>query len=180
VPIISPSGGGGGVISGVTITGTATAGMVPVATNSTAGTWTQPPAFEYGYDQITGTVNVASTTEATPTTIISCAAHTFDGSVVMVMFYAPFIKCGAAVGESVIVSLWEGVTQIGRLGTHDNNVSTVQDIASTMWFRFTPTAASHTYTVTAVASSVSGTPAIGAGAGGANTYPPCFVRFTKA
>jgi hypothetical protein len=43
--------------------------------------------------------------------------------------------------------------------------------------RFTPTAASHTYTVTVFGSSAAG--AVGAGAGGTAAYVPAFIQFTK-
>jgi hypothetical protein len=39
--------------------------------------WGYPPGFEIGYDQITSPVNVASTTEASGTTVITCGALRF-------------------------------------------------------------------------------------------------------
>ena len=46
--------------------------------------------------------------------------------------------------------------------------------------RFTPTAATHTYGISAFCSNTGGTPAVGAGAGGINTLVPAFLRITKA
>jgi hypothetical protein len=84
-----------------------------------------------------------------------------------------------AAGGLVVVSLFEGATQIGRFGAVENTVVTVAalDVPLYSRIRFTPTAASHTYTVTAHQANGNGT--VGAGAGGTGAYPPAFVRFTK-
>lgn len=161
----------------------ATNGMVLAAASgqATGLQWQLPPGYEFGYDQITAGVNVASTTEATGTTIISCAAHTFDGSPVMCEFYSPLVVLPAANPGLITVSLFEAATQIGelaweRVGT-GAGVVTYASISASL--RFTPTAASHTYTITAFVNSTTGTPSIGAGAGGTATNVPCFCRFTK-
>lgn len=176
----SQSGGGTATLSGVTVSGTAAAGNVPVASSSSAAAWAFPPGFEIGYDQITSPVNVASTTEATGTTVITCGAHTFDGGLVLATFWCPFLTQGSNAGVSVTVSLFEGATQITRLAVQSTAGTAIQAAnPGTGMFRFTPTAASHTYTVTAFASSTTGTPQVGAGAGGTAAYAPAFIRFTK-
>jgi hypothetical protein len=84
VPYINQAGGGSsGAISGVTVTGAAVAGDAIIATSAAAGSWVFPPGHEFGYDQITSTVNVVGTTQGAGTTIITCAAHVFDGGPVM-------------------------------------------------------------------------------------------------
>ncbi len=141
-----------------------------LASNGTTPSWVYPPGYEIGYDQITGNVTVSATTEASGTTVISCAAHTFDGSPVLAEFY-----CNAlSVGDFVIVSLFESTTQIGRFTQSATGVSA---FAAHGAIRFTPSAASHTYTVTAYRGSSNGT--VNAGAGGTAVYSPTFVRFTK-
>lgn len=172
MPIISGggSGGGGGAISGVTITGTAAAGQVPVASSSSAGAWALPPGFEFGYDQITVGVTVSSTTEATPTTIIACAAHTFDGGAVLMHFYTPNVVSGG----NMTMNLFEGATNLGRVGT-DGLGGVFTPV--TTFFRFTPSVGSHTYTFAGWMGSATAT--IGAGAGGSGNNVPAFVRFTK-
>ncbi len=128
------------------------------------------PGYEIGYDQITGNVTVSSATEATGTTIITCAAHVFDGSPVIAEFFCAVISPGS--GDFVLVSLFEGSTQIARfcrVASTDPGMGKV---------RFTPSAASHTYTVTGFRSTNNGT--INAGAAGTAVYPPTFIRFTKA
>lgn len=166
------------------------ANVIPVA-NLVAGTAGQvlggtgpsyalPPGFEFGYDQITAPVTVVSTTESAGTTIITCAAHVFDGGPVMAIFNAPYIAVGATANEGIVPCLFEGATQLGRFSSNANPVGTagINDPAAVQ-FRFTPTAASHTYTVTAFGSVTTGAPSIGAGAGGTAAYMPCFIRFVK-
>lgn len=129
---------------------------------------------EIGYDQITSPVTVSSATEATGTTVITCAAHAFDGNPVMVEFFAPYVQ--PASGDFVQISLFEGATQIGRIAQTDSGAAGT-DFPSPGRLRFTPTAGSHTYTVTARRSGADGT--IGAGPGGTGEYVPAFIRFTK-
>jgi hypothetical protein len=179
VPYINQAGGGGG-LSGVTITGAAVSGDVPVASGATAGTWAFPPGHEFGYDQITAPVNIVSTTEATGTAIISCAAHTFDGAPVLAQFYTPELITGNLAGIVIAISLFEGATQIARLVVQVTAAATISGFPADGYFRFTPTAASHTYTVTAFASNTGGGPAVGAEAAGTNNKVPAFMRFTKA
>lgn len=172
---------GGGAISGVTVTGTAASGQVPVASSAAAGVWAYPPGFEINYTQITAPVNVVSTTEATGTTIISPGALTFDGTAVLVQCFTPVVTPNTTTA-TVRVCLFEGATQITRLSTTFlGSGSALQGIIPVMsFFRFTPTAAAHTYTVTAFASSTAGTPSVVAGPGGTGGEPPAFIRFVKA
>jgi hypothetical protein len=180
MPIISgSSASGSGAISGVTVTGTAASGQVPVASSSSAGAWGYPPGFEIGYDQITAPVTIASSTEATGTAIITCAAHTFDGSPVIGHFFTPELITGTVAAVLIIISLFESATQIGRLLVVDTPGATQSAAPCAGFIRFTPTAASHTYTVTAIASSLTGSPSVGAEGSGTGTKVPAFMRFTK-
>lgn len=178
MPIISGSGGGG--LGGVLLSGAAAASKVIGASSASAASWVFPPGFEIAYSQITAPVNVVSTTEATGTTIISPGAITFDGTLVLCEVYFAYILNSSTAGASLSVSLFEGATQIGRIVTLSASSAALQQVVSLGGqLRFTPTAASHTYTVTAFSSSLTGTPACGAGAGGTGAYLPSFIRFTK-
>lgn len=179
---IGPSGtSASGAISGVTVTGTAAASQVPVASSSSAGSWAYPPGFEISYTQITGNVNVASTTEATGTTIISPGAITFDGTLVLVHLFCFAVQVDtSAAGDAVVLSLFEGATQITRMARADTVITTAgTNYNVNAFYHFTPTAASHTYTITAFATSTTGTPKVIAGSGGTGGSAPSFVRFTK-
>lgn len=132
-------------------------------------------ATEIGYDQITANVTVASTTEATGTTVIACAAHTFDGAAVIATFFG---LLAPATGGSLTISLFEGATQIGRLVTLFNSATVGENVSQTGILRFTPTAGAHTYTVTGFRTVNNGV--VAAGAGGTGVESPTFIRFTTA
>lgn len=135
--------------------------------------------FEIGYDQITSFVTVSATTEATGTTVITCGAHTFDGAPVLAMFFAPGIQTAAVSQLSLTVCLFEGSTEIGRLCVV-SNASATQDVHPGIGIlRFTPSAGSHTYKVTAFVNNATATSGVVAGAGGTAAYDPAFIRFTK-
>jgi hypothetical protein len=151
---------------------------VPYISGAGGGGGTQ--GQEVGYDQITAQVAVASTTESAGTTIISCAAHTFNGNAVICEFFCPYLENGSAAAATVTVSLFEASTQITRLAVFGLPSATLQAIFNSYArYRFTPTAGSHTYTVTAFANVTTGSPAVGAGSGGTNGYAPAFIRFTQ-
>lgn len=148
-------------------------------------TWTELLAAmsgsEIGYDQITSSVNITGTSEASSTTIITCGSHTFDGSPVLVTFSTQQLVTPTPSGAAVVVSLWEGATEITELTQANNaSLSTAQMIVpATGMYRFTPSAGTHTYTVQAYTTSMTGTPKIGAGSGGTAGIAPAFIRFTK-
>lgn len=135
--------------------------------------------FEVGYDQITAAVNIASTTEATGTTIIAGSAHTFDGAPVLAEFFSPLLRSGTTSGSQTTCCLFEGATEIGRLVVIQTPTSGQSGGPVTGHLRFTPSAASHTYSVTAFATSLTGTPLVNAGTGGTGQVVPAFLRFTK-
>lgn len=170
----------GNILSGVAVSGTAASGKVPVASSASAATWSFPPGFEINYTQITSNANVTDTAEATATALISPGAITFDGTAVLVSFFCGSVLLDtAAVGDQLVISLFEGATQITRLAVLNSLVTTQHREPVFAQFRFTPTAASHTYIITAFTTSTTGTPTLAAGSGGTNGFPPAYVRFTK-
>ncbi len=139
-----------------------------------------PPGFEIKYTQITAPVNITDTSEATATALISPGAIVFDGGPVIVEFFGLITCDTAAATDTVTITLFEGATQITRLGSVRSVVAATPNlIAEYLGFRFTPTAASHTYKLCAFATSATGTPQITAGAGGTGGNSPAFLRFTK-
>ncbi len=138
-----------------------------------------PPGHEWEYAQITSTAAITDTAEATATAIIPVPAFTPDGNPVMVEFGSPLVTVTTSgVGQpTTTVTLFEGATEIGRLATLE--LSGGQGVPVQRSYRFTPTAASHTYKLCAYVNSTTGAPAITAGAGGTSAYVPAYVRFTK-
>lgn len=137
------------------------------------------PGYEFGYDQITADVNVTSTIEATPTTILTCASHIFDGQPVLVTFFTPYVVTPNVAGGTVQLGVSESGTQLGKFLYLQNTANVGFAGAIVGHYRFTPTAGSHTYAIYGFVSSTSGTPRVGAGAAGAGNPLPAFVRFTK-
>ena len=137
---------------------------------------------ELGYTQITAPVNIASTTEATGTTILSPGAITFDGAPVLLHLFCYQVQTDTTgAGDPAVLSLFEGATQITRLIYTQCATNGVQAILGGLnaFYRFSPTAGSHTYTITAFSTTTTGTPKVAAGNGGTGLPPPSFVRFTK-
>lgn len=127
-----------------------------------------------GYDQITVAVNVA-TAAAPGTTVITCAAHTFDGTATWVHFYCPHFV--ANTGATFAVFLTESGTQLFNIGQRDSASGGTSHPAS-LWAQFTPAAGPHSYVITATSSS--GTSIVDAGTGVSGATVPTFVRFLKA
>jgi hypothetical protein len=179
--IIIPPGAGGSVTAAAIESTFTAAGQVYQGTGNGTGALVLPPGFEIGYDQITAPVTVSSTTEGTPTVIIACAAHTFDGGLVILEFFTPEMKCASGVTNPfILANLYEGATDLGRLCDVGQNGSSIPQSTSAPGigkFRFTPSAGSHTYTIGGWVSGGSGS--IAAGAGGAGVECPTYARFTK-
>lgn len=137
--------------------------------------------YEIGYDQITTSVNITGTTEAAPTTIITCAAHTFDGAPVLCTFSTPEVAFSTGSASDLLgISLWEGATELGILAFQRSTATVTSALlGGTFMYRFTPTAGSHSYLIRAWCTSTTGSPGIGAGTGGVGARVPTFVRFTK-
>lgn len=127
-----------------------------------------------GYDQITAPVTVASAV-APGTTIITCAAHTFDGNPVWLNVWSPSWQ--PAGGDAFIACLVESGVVISHIGVRESDNSGTFDPAD-LWFRFTPSAGSHSYVVSCLKVTTNGTWGAGTGSGGAQA--PSFVSFTKA
>jgi hypothetical protein len=128
---------------------------------------------EIGYDPITANVTITAGSEATGTVVITCAAHVFDGAAVLATFFAPLTT--TAANYVMIISLFEGATQISRFMNVGDPVNSQNPVTGML--RFTPAAGSHTYTVTAF--RFAGNAVVFAGSGGTAGYPPAFIRFTK-
>lgn len=137
------------------------------------------PGQEIGYDQITSLVPVTSTVEATGDLVIPGTSHVFDGLPVFAEFYSPFIETPNSTGF-VVACLFEGPTEISRLGDWYNATGTAQIAQSSVGkYRFTPLAGAHTYDLRAFVTGSGIGANIGGGVGGVAGDPPAYLRFTK-
>lgn len=172
--------GGGGTVTAAAIEATFTAtGQIYQGTGNGTGGLVLPPGYEIGYDQITSVVNITSTTESAGTLVIQCGAHTFDGGAVICEFFAAQANTPSVAGDVLVVSLFESTVEIGIICTLVDSGAAGMYTPLIGKLRFTPSAAAHTYKVTAYVTATTGTPAITAGAGGTGTQVPAYCRFTK-
>lgn len=173
----------GGTTSGAPTSGTYVAGDFVVShdghvyvctARGTPGTWTTWAAQgEIGYDEITAPVNVASTSSVSPTTIIAGSANTYPAGTYYIEAYAPLVLTpSSSAGDSVSININTGIA--GKFVT-----SAAVQMGAPFYFqnKITLTAGSHTFNMTAFASSTTGTPSVQAGDGQAATHlHPAFIR----
>ncbi len=155
------------------------AGTAGQVLGGTGPSYALPPGYEYSYNQITANVNITGTTEGAATTIITCSTVTFDGTPVVLSVYSPQIAFSTTSSSFVVINVWEGASHLGDLATARSVSTTQQSFGFFAQFRFTPSAASHTYVIKAYATSTTGTPSFGAGTGGAGANLPAFARIQK-
>lgn len=154
-------------------------GKVPTS-NGTTLAYTFPPAWEFDYVEKTSNVSPTATVEASADLIVSGSAVTYDGSTAVVIeFFSGFVRpdTGGA-GRSITLTLWDGSTDLGRLGQFVAPAAQTDTKACVLRRRLTPTAAAHTYHIKAFVSA--GTGLVGGGAGGTGVTMPAYIRITKA
>lgn len=161
-----------------------TNGMVLVAASgeTTGMKWAWPPGHEFDYVQGTSNVTVSGTAEtsAGSTLVLTGNSFTADGEAVILEYFCPAAASGDTAGHDIRVAVFESTTFLGRLSiVQAAATSGSADVRSLHGFyRFTPSAGSHTYLIRASRTSSDGT--LFAGAGGATNYVPMFMRITKA
>jgi len=139
-----------------------------------------PPGYEIAYNQITAGVNITGTNLAGATAIIAGSSHTYLNVPYLFVFFSPIVTLPSTTGGTVTVVLTEDGTAIANIAYAANDITGGQTkIALIGQFRYTPSAGSHTYAIAAYASATTGTPAIGAAAGGSDTTAPAFLRVTQ-
>jgi hypothetical protein len=117
-------------------------------------------------------VSVTATTEGTANTVVTASAFSFDGATeVLIEFFA--VDAVPGTGQ---LNLWlyDGGSSIGLLGFR----TTARSPGGPLRRYLTPSNASHTYSIRA--SVDAGTGQLSAGAGGAATNLPGYIRITKA
>lgn len=138
------------------------------------------PGAELSYTQRTTSVSITGTSESAGTTVLSPAAFTPDGDPIICEFFSWLVAPPSILGGELIIMLFESTTEITRLAMVQNGpVGSQIFVPVFARYRFTPSNASHTYTIKSFVTSTTGSPFIDAGSGGTGGNPPCYVRFVK-
>jgi hypothetical protein len=139
-----------------------------------ANTW---PNTELVYAEITSNVTISAASAAAANTAITAAAVVLDGSTkIKVEAYASRVGANA----DTHITLWDAVdggaaADLGELFQISAATSDAQLNASRIW---TPAAGSHVFSLRCWRGGTNGT--LYAGAGGAGTAFPAFLRVTRA
>lgn len=146
--------------------------------------WRFPPGYEYAMSSITASANVSVSAESAASALITNAAVVYDGVTgIFIEFFSPRVTLPNVASIAIVFSLWDGSTQVNRLGVllRDGGGSGNPDVPIHLRHRLTPSAASHTYSVRAhVSAAGTATVAAGVGTGGAGVNIPAFLRQVQA
>lgn len=137
------------------------------------------PTRELSYTQITAPVTVAPTAAASAVAVVTGPATTFDGTPVMVEFFAGLVAPPSVANGQIMFNLWDGAVDLGYFGSVVTPGGALA-VPVTIRRRLSPTAGSHTYSVRAwCPTGTNGS--VQAGAGGApGTYPPAYLAVARA
>lgn len=145
-------------------------------------TWAAPnTALELAYAEVAATVNVTGTTVAAADVIVTAPATVLDGSTkVRVEFGAARVAAPGGAGNVLYICLFDGATQLGCIARLDSTAAGSMATPVTAFREFTPSAASHTYSIRGIVNT--GTGGINAAAGGPilGDFVPAYIRVSKA
>ena len=134
---------------------------------------------ELAYAEITANKTVAQAAEGAADSVVAAPAVTFDGTTaVLIEFFSAALNPAAVAAASVNIWLYQDGASIGRLAVVSNPAAGQLYVPVHAVRRLTPTAGAHTYVIAATQNLGNGL--IAAGAGGAGSYPPAFIRIARA
>lgn len=134
---------------------------------------------ELDYVEITSNVSVTGS-EGAETVVVTGNPVTYDGqTTVLIEFFAPTLLPAASASAALRLYLFDGSTNLGRLGDTTTPSATAERVGPVVGKRrLTPSAGSHTYSIRAATTTGTGT--VGAGAGGAAAnFLAAFLRITR-
>jgi hypothetical protein len=134
---------------------------------------------EISYTQITASVTVNTASAAGANLIVADSARTYDGSPIMIEFFAPAAGSPNVTNGQMLFNLYDGATDLGWMGQVLGSTSQVQ-VPVHLRRRLVPAAGSHTYRVGAYLPVVATGAGVVAGVGGPGVFPPAFLRITRA
>ncbi len=135
-----------------------------------------PPGYEIDYVERTTDFTTTGTNDAGATAIITGTSLSFDGTAIMIHVFSG--ELFAAASDTLILSLWDGSTEIGRIGSFFSGAASDNRVPFTGLRRYTPSAGTHQFIWKGHMGSGQST-SVDAGAGTTTTNPPAFMRITK-
>jgi len=140
-------------------------------------------AAVFAYNQFTGNVSVNTNTEATAVQIVASTSVTYPASTpVLIEFFAPAIVNGANASSRVVLTLWDGSTDLGIIGQLlQDTAASAQQRPVYLQRQITPSAAAHVFSIRGHIGSSDLAGTVVAGAGGApGVFVPGFIRVKAA
>lgn len=133
--------------------------------------------LELAYVEFTANVTITATSEASATTIVTAPALDLDGQAILVEFFCPRLDV-ADTADDVLITLWDGSTDLGRLGWH---IVTGADLSFPVHLarKITPSKGQHTYSVRGWKVGA-GSAVANAGTGTAGSLLAGFIRVTRS
>lgn len=137
----------------------------------------QSSGLELAYTEYTSNVTISATVEASATTIVTAPALDLDGQAILVEFFCPRLDV-ADTADDVLLTLWDGSTDLGRLGWH---IVTGADLSFPVMLarKVSPTVGQHTYSVRGWKVGAGGAIA-NAGSGGSGGLLPGYLRIVRS
>lgn len=160
-------------------------GKVPASNGSTLA-YVYPPGYVHNHTNKTSNTNITGTTEGGANTIVTASGGVaFDGSTpARIRFYTP--ACELAVTGSnnfMFIVLFDdtggGAAAVGQMALNFAAVSTAQRIPILAEYYYTPSNATHTYSVRGYLGAA-GTGVVYGGSAGSGAYLPAFIEVLAA
>jgi hypothetical protein len=148
--------------------------------NSSSSLAMKLPGTVLSYVEFTGTVVANTVVETSAVQVVSAGAFTFDGvTAVEIEFGCPGLVPGGAASAGG-VNLWDSTgPDLGRLWDGTVVTQPVGDFPFYVKRRLTPSAGSHTYNIRLWNTAAVNLNLV-AGAGGAGTKMPGYIKITRA
>jgi len=132
-------------------------------------------SVELAYVEFTSGLLVTATTAGAAQDVVSSGTVAYDGSAVVIEFYAPVIEPGSSGG--IMLLLQDGASILGQFAYVQPGSAVINDQQVTPIRRLVPTPGNHTYKVTAYRATANGN--IYSGVGGSGNYLPGFIRVSR-
>jgi hypothetical protein len=131
------------------------------------------------YAEITSPVTVSATVESSPDLVVTSGSLTYTAVPIKIEFSAYEVSSGATAASFTVLNLWDSSTDLGRIGLvgHASGAQPVSAAVNLIRY-LTPSAGSHEYRIRAWRAVSNGT--VQAGAGGAGTADPAYIRVSLA